>query len=299
MSHVVETCPDRADYADRFPRSPKQRVTKLRSDGDPPSNRPATLRTKRKETPFIKEPANYISSSVQSSLDSLSNLLPLELKLLLTAFVMRRGPEAVIHTIKYDERLHPLNPTEDQQSGYTNRLMARATGNVCERMAHLFLDGQIQDPNQLLLDLGSTTRISGALNRTGNPYIHPDGMLFDNMDTSEPRLTAVYEYKNNPEHPLARTQLAEQITSARQFFQVASGQSFPVRTTAYKVKNIWFREICVAENPQFVLVIPQDRQVPADLGEAVNVIHAPFTSELVGKIASICIKPLTILWYNV
>lgn len=268
----------------------KNRVGRLPSEGVRIKKKDSALHLQQGWTIVQKEPEDYLLGQVKDSLHSLSGNLPAESALLVQRFLMSKGPQAVIHHIQN----RPPLPDTNSQLELTpyQRLMTRAAGIVCERITHLFLKDLINDePDKLLLDVGSSTRVSGVLTKASSLYLHPDGMLFSNIDTW-PTLEAIYEYKNNPENPEVQDSLYLQIGSIREFLKKMRGKTLTVYVNADRVRKVRFNQITIAENPQIALVIPNNRQAPTDLGDDVNIIPAPFSSKLVSSIASICIQTL-------
>lgn len=234
------------------------------------------------------QPQNYPVEYIDFSRDSSLQFLSTEQRDLIELFLFQKGSQAITRSI---QRSQNLNRERGSLPFNEGELIGQATGIAFERLAHLWLSRQKTKEDELLLDLGSSTRVSGALSRASGIYLHPDGMLFSKIFTS-PTLEGVFEYKSNLRLLEVQESLTQQIINIQRFFERAKGKSFSVYVAADTVKNIRFNQIILAKNPEITLVIPQDRRIPTNFDPNIKVLRVPLDSSVVAYVATECLKPV-------
>lgn len=277
------------DYLDGW--SPEGRTRKTRfPKPNPPADRKISVqKTRPTLLASYEEMYQRRLAPINTQLDLLAETLTPLQQALLSLFIFKNGPQAVLRAV---ERDHSLNRDWYQNSPTLaiRHDMIRATGTVFERLAYLWLCHQNQEEDTLVLDPGSTARVDTALRRATSRSLDVDGMIFNSI-SSTPTLRALYEYKTNPEGPSGRGQLVRQIATTQYFVSTTGGRTFNVHVKADLPREILFRQITIPRKPMVALVIPNDRTTTWEDHPDITVRKAPFSSHLVTAIAFQCLKP--------
>lgn len=273
---------DWEDYDD-LPLKQSVRKTKFRD----PDFTPQRVLVKR--LPQLRIPTPWQQPThVQEEHDNLlafASILPAAQESLLRLFVYRNGLEAVANSVRKDLVLHPDRLLATERGTYGAVLM-RATGTVHERLSYLWLEQQRGGIGTLVADPGAASRIFRAIRSATGAYLHPDGTILTDLN-STPTMAAICEYKTNFQEPEVEQKLQQQVDSMSAFIKRFGGSNFDLKVTADTRSGIRLNHIAIAKNPEILLVTPFDRRPNYTL-PGVSTVPTPFSHDLITAIALRC-----------